>query len=148
MVSRTIAVVTAHLYEVENAKWTAPHDFRRIIATWVCTYGEPEHLAIYAELLGHDMNELVKRYNMMHPGRLARQATLVYKDIAAREARVKEWQSPSSSQTALSISQMNPPVLIAMLKKLVKKLWNALTPNKRASVFESLTSAEHEVVDE
>lgn len=148
LVSRTVAVVTAHLYGLERAKWTAPHDFRRIIATWVCTYGEPEHLAIYAELLGHDVNELMKRYNKMHPGRLARQAPIAYADIAAREARVKVRQSPSASQAALSTAQMNPPALIAMLKKLVRKLWNALTPNKRASVFESLTSAEREAIEE
>ncbi|MBD2037752.1 site-specific integrase [Leptolyngbya sp. FACHB-321] len=148
LVPRTVAVTTAHLYGFENAKWTAPHDFRRIIATWVCTYGSPEHLAIYAELLGHDVSELIKRYNKMHPGKLARQAGLAYKDIAANEARVKEWQSPGSSPVALSVAQMNPPALIAMLKKLVKKLWNALSPRKRATVFESLSAAEREVLDE
>jgi integrase len=51
-VSSLMACVTAHLYGMEHTKWTAPHDFRRIIATWVCTYGEPKHLAIFAELLG------------------------------------------------------------------------------------------------
>ena len=148
LVSKTVAVVTAHLYEVENTKWTAPHDFRRIIASWVCTYGEPKHLAIYAELLGHDMNELVKRYNKMHPGRLARQASLAYRDIAASENRVREQQSPGSSQASLSVTQMDPSAFISLLKKLIKKLWNALTSNKRASVYESLFSAEREVVDE
>lgn len=148
LVPRTVAVVTAHLYGIENAKWTAPHDFRRIIATWVCTYGTPAHLAIYAELLGHDINILTKIYNKMHPGKLARQASIAYRDIAANEARVKEWESPGSSQIALSAAQMNQSALIAMLKKLVKKLWNALTPRKRETVFESLSAAEREVLDE
>jgi hypothetical protein len=35
-----------------------------------------------------------------------------------------------------------------MLEKLVRKLWNALTSRKKASVFESLTAAEREVLDE
>ena len=141
-------MVTAHLYGVENARWTAPHDFRRIIATWVCTYGSPAHIAIYAEVLGHDIDELMTTYNMMNPGKLARQAGLAYADIAANAARVKEQQSPGSSQTTLSAAQMSPPTLVTLLKKLVKKLWNALTSRKQASVFESLTPAEREVLNE
>ena len=69
-IPRVMACVTAHLYGIEQAKWTAPHDFRRIIATWVCTYGEPKHLAIFAELLGNSMKMLVDIYNKMHPGAL------------------------------------------------------------------------------
>jgi integrase len=85
-----MACVTAHLYGIEQAKWTTPHDFRRIIATWVCTYGEPKHLPIFAELLGHSMDMLVHIYNKTHPGALARQSLFAYDEIAAREERMQD----------------------------------------------------------
>ncbi|XHX79451.1 MAG: tyrosine-type recombinase/integrase [Stenomitos frigidus ULC029] len=88
-----IACVTAHLCGIEQAKWTTPHDFRRIIATWVCTYGEPKHLPIFAELLGHSMDMLVQIYNKRHPGALARQSLFAYDEIAAREERMQAWKS-------------------------------------------------------
>lgn len=148
LVPRTIAVITAHRFGIENAKWTTPHDFRRIIATWVCTYGKPEHLPIYAELLGHSVEMLVKLYNKMHPGELARQASLAFADIAAREARIREWQSLGQAELTAPSAEMGPMALVVILKGLVKKLWNALTDHRRSVLFKTLTREEREILDD
>lgn len=148
-VPQLIACVTAHRYGIENAKWTTPHDFRRILATWVCTYGSPEHLAIYAELMGHAIEMLVKIYNKMHPGKLASQAQLAYEQVAAQEHRVKTWTlSGNVEETITSITQMSTDSLISLLKKLVRKLWKALTSRKRASTFERLNQLEREILED
>jgi integrase len=146
-VPRLMACVTAHLYGIEQTKWTAPHDFRRVMATWVCTYGEPKHLAIFAELLGHSMDMLVKIYNKMHPGALARQSLLAYDDIAAREKRMEDFKVSGTTGAASSLSEMSLSVQLAMLQKLVRKLWHALTKRKQNEVFEALSAAEREVLD-
>lgn len=142
-----IACVTAHLYGLDQVKWTAPHDFRRIIATWVCTYGEPKHLAIIAELLGHSMDILLRLYNKMHPGALARQAPVAYDEILAMEERVKEFKRPGLSKTATSMGQMSATTRAAMLQKLVRKLWYSLTNRKQSEVVEALSAAEREAIE-
>ena len=146
-VSQLMACVTAHLYGLEQAKWTTPHDFRRIIATWVCTYGEPKHLAIFAELLGHSLDMLVKIYNKMHPGALARQSLFAYDEIAAREERMQDIKSLGRTKAATSMSEMSLTALVTMLQKLVRKLWYALTQRKQKEVLESLSSIEREAID-
>lgn len=146
-VPKLIACVTAHLYGVENTKWTAPHDFRRILATWVCTYGEPKHLAIFAELLGHSMEMLVTIYNKIHPGALARQALLAYEEIAAREERIKEFKTLGTSKAVSSFAEMSLTERVTILQKLVRKLWHALTSRKQTEVFEVLSSAEREAIE-
>lgn len=146
-VPKLIACVTAHLYGIEQAKWTAPHDFRRIIATWVCTYGEPKHLAIFAELLGNSMEMLVKIYNKMHPGALARQSLLAHDEIAAREERMQNFKTLSMPKVAASMSEMSQTALIAMLQRLVRKLWYALTQRKQNEVLASLSLIEQEAID-
>jgi integrase len=148
LVTRTVAAITAHLFGIENAKWTTPHDFRRIIATWVCTYGKPEHLPIYAELLGHSVEMLVKLYSKMRPGEHARQAHLAYADIAAREARIREWELSGQSELRASPAEMGPVELVVMLKGLVKKLWNALTDYRRSALLKILTREERELLDD
>jgi len=146
-VSTLVAGVTAHLYGLEQAKWTTPHDFRRIIATWVCTYGEPKHLPIFAEVLGHSMDMLVKIYNKRHPGALARQSPLAYDEIAAREERMQAFKSLGRAKAATSMSEMSSTALVAMLQKLVHKLWHALTQRKQEEVLASLSSIECEAID-
>lgn len=147
LVPRIIACVTAHLYGIDQVKWTAPHDFRRIIATWVCTYGEPKHLAVFAELLGHSMDMLVKIYNKTHPGVLARQSPLAYDEIIAREERVKAFRSSDTSKLVTSMTTLSPTARAAMLQKLVRKLWYSLTQRKQNEVFEALSPAEREAID-
>ncbi len=147
LVPRLIACVTTHLYGIENTKWTAPHDFRRIMATWVCTYGKPEHLAIYAELLGHSMEMLVQIYNKMYPGALARQSLLAYDEIVAREKQVQALNTPGGSQQPTSIAHMSSTTLVDVLKKLVHKLWYSLTQRKRSELLEALTPAERELIE-
>jgi integrase len=146
-VSALIACITTHLYGIEQAKWTAPHDFRRIIATWVCTYGEPKHLAIFAELLGHSMEMLVQIYNKMHPGALARQSLFAYDEIAAREERMQDFKTLGRAKAAASMSEMSQAALVAMLQKLVRKLWHALTKRKQNELLESLSPIEREAID-
>ena len=146
-VSKIIAGVTAHLYGIEQAKWTAPHDFRRIIATWVCTYGEPKHLPIFAELLGNSMEMLVQIYNKMHPGALARQSLLAYDEIAAREERMQNFKTLGRAKAATSMSEMSQTALVAMLQKLVRKLWHALTQRKQNELLASLSPIEREAID-
>jgi hypothetical protein len=148
LVSRTIAAVTAHRYGLENTRWTTPHDFRRIIATWVCVYGQPKHLAIYAELLGHDPAILIRLYNKMHPGQLASQAQFAFEEIYEQEIKVTASQALLQSEAPNSTKQMSPSDVIEMLKKLVKKLWYGLTPNKRKSMSDILTPIEREVLEE
>ncbi|MBW4473551.1 MAG: tyrosine-type recombinase/integrase [Stenomitos rutilans HA7619-LM2] len=147
LVSKLIACVTAHLYGIEQAKWTTPHDFRRIIATWVCTYGEPKHLPIFAELLGHSMDMLVKIYNKRHPGDLARQSPFAYDEIAAREERMQDSKDLGRAKAATSMSEMSLSALVAMLQKLVRKLWYALTQRKQNEVLASLSPVEREAID-
>jgi hypothetical protein len=137
----------AHLYGIEQAKWTTPHDFRRIIATWVCTYGEPKHLPIFAELLGHSMDMLVNIYNKRHPGALARQSLFAYDEIAAREERMQDFKSLGRAKAATSMSEMSLTALVAMLQKLVRKLWYALTQRKQNEVLASLSPIEREAID-
>ena len=146
-VPNLIACVTAHLYGIEQAKWTAPHDFRRIIATWVCTYGEPKHLPIFAELLGHSMEMLVDIYNKRHPGVLARQSLFAYDEIAAREERMQNFKTLSVPKAATSMAEMSQTALVAMLQKLVRKLWHALTKRKQKELLESLSPTEREAID-
>ena len=146
-VPKIIAFVTAHLYGIEQAKWTAPHDFRRIIATWVCTYGEPKHLAIFAELLGHSMEMLVQIYNKMHPGALARQSLFAYDEIATREERMQDFKTLGRTKAAASMSELSQTALVAMLQKLVRKLWHALTQRKQNEVLASLSPIEREAID-
>ena len=146
-VSNLIACVTAHLYGIEQAKWTAPHDFRRIIATWVCTYGEPKHLPIFAELLGHSMEMLVDIYNKRHPGVLARQSLFAYDEIAAREERMQNFKTLSVPKAATSMAEMSQTALVAMLQKLVRKLWYALPQRKQKELLESLSPIEREAID-
>ncbi|XGV94271.1 MAG: tyrosine-type recombinase/integrase (plasmid) [Leptolyngbya sp. BL-A-14] len=147
LVSKLVACVTSHLYGIEQVKWTTPHDFRRIIATWVCTYGEPKHLPIFAELLGHSMEMLVNIYNKMHPGALARQSLLAYDEIAAREERMQDFKSLGTAKAATSLSEMSSTALVAMLQKLVRKLWHALTQRKQQEVLASLSPLEREAID-
>ncbi|MBD2038248.1 site-specific integrase [Leptolyngbya sp. FACHB-321] len=147
LVSKLVAGVTAHLYGLEQAKWTTPHDFRRIIATWVCTYGEPKHLPIFAELLGNSMDMLVKIYNKRHPDALARQSLFAYEEIVAREERMQAFKSLGRAKAATSMSEMSATALVAMLQKLVRKLWHALTQRKQQEVLASLSPIEREAID-
>ena len=147
-VSKIIACATAHLYGIEQAKWTTPHDFRRIIATWVCTYGEPKHLPIFAELLGNSMEMLVDIYNKMHPGALARQSLLAHDEIAAREERMQNFKTLSTPKAAASMSEMSQTALVAMLRTLVRKLWYALTQRKQNEMLASLSPIEREAIND
>lgn len=146
-VSRLIARVTAHLYGIENIRWTTPHDFRRILATWVCTYGEPRHLPIFAELLGHSTEMLAGPYNRMHPGQLARQSLIAYDEVAARQEQIRGLNAPGAVRHPVSIAHMSQAALVELLKKLVRKLWHALTQRKQRELFEVLTPAEREVIE-
>jgi hypothetical protein len=93
------------------------------------------------------MEMLVKIYNKMHPGALARQSLLAYDEIAAREKRMEEFKASGTTRAASSISEMSLPVHVAMLQKLVRKLWHALTKRKQSEVFEALSPVEREALD-
>ncbi|CAA9361739.1 hypothetical protein AVDCRST_MAG94-3414 [uncultured Leptolyngbya sp.] len=104
-------------------------------------------MPIFAELLGHSMDMLVSIYNKMHPGALARQSPFAYSEIAAREERMQAFKSLGRAKAATSMSELSSTALVAMLQKLVRKLWHALTTRKQNEVLASLSPIEREVID-
>lgn len=84
----------------------------------------------------------------MHPGQLASQAQFAFEEIYEQEIKVTASQALLQSEAPNSTKQMSPSDVIEMLKKLVKKLWYGLTPNKRKSMSDILTPIEREVLEE
>jgi integrase len=91
------------LFGADNARRTTCHDFRRIIATWVCTCGEPRHLSIYAEMLGHSETMLRSLYAKLNPGALSRQASIAYQEIVANELKARGDASDSDASEQLDL---------------------------------------------
>ena len=93
------------------------------------------------------MEMLVNIYNKMHPGALARQSLLAYDEIAAREERMQNFKTLGRAKAATSMSEMSQTALVAMLQKLVRKLWHALTQRKQNELLASLSPIEREAID-
>ncbi|HEY9894882.1 MAG TPA: hypothetical protein V6D34_05615 [Candidatus Sericytochromatia bacterium] len=129
LVPSLISRVTEHLFG--EAKATTCHDFRRITATWVCTYGEPKHFSIYAEMLGHSEQMLKDLYAKLHPGALAAQVPFAYEEIAANEAKVlgKTVQNKTISTEAKLKAALT----------LAHQMWGALPKSKRKDFLEIWT---------
>ena len=133
--------VTAHLFDKEEAKATQCHDFRRITATWVCTYGKPEHLPLYAEMLGMSVEVLSKIYARLHPGVLAAQVPFAYKEIAENAARVTGkdllgkpgYSSPKSSSKSNSFNGSNNQEHL-----LIKLLWESMSKRRQEKLLETV----------
>jgi hypothetical protein len=68
----------------------------------------PEHIAIYAEVLGHSIEELMTIYNKMHPADWLGKPRLPIETLLPAKQELKSCQSPGSLQTALSAAQMSP----------------------------------------
>jgi len=124
--------VTKHLFG--SAKATTCHDFRRITATWVCTYGEQKHFFIYAEMLGHSEKMLRELYAKIHPGALAAQVPFAYEEIAANEAKVSGKTLQASGPT------IETDLKIAL--NLLHQFWGALPKSKRKEFLEICTPAQ------
>jgi integrase len=56
---------SALLFGEENAKRTSPHDFRRIFCTWLYTYGNAEEQEVYAEVMGHSVEQARRTYALV-----------------------------------------------------------------------------------
>lgn len=144
-VPKLIHSVTAHLFGCEKARQTTCHDFRRITATWVCTYGTPAHFAMYAEMLGHSVEMLQKLYAKTQAGDLAAQVPFAYNEIAANEAKVAQRFVENEHKERSSI-QKNEDSEIEMLKVMAKMFLGALPKSKRQSIFESLTPSQRQLI--
>lgn len=136
--------LTGHLYGYDNAKKTTCHDFRRITATWVCTYGDPKYFPMYAEMLGHDVILLQKLYAKIHPGSLAAQIKDVYSEIAANEARAKSRNFESSVRetsqlNVISATQACPSEQLELAVSLAKLMWGFFSESKRSKILKTLT---------
>ena len=94
------------------------------------------------------MEMLVQIYNKMHPGALARQSLFAHDEIAAREERMQNFKTLSTPKAAASMSEMSQTALVAMLRKLVRKLWHALTQRKQNELLASLSPIEREAIDD
>lgn len=127
-----IGRVTEHLFG--DSRKTTCHDFRRITATWVCTYGEPKHFSLYAEMLGHSEQMLRELYAKIHPGALAAQVPFAYEEISADEARILGKTSESGTMT----TEAKLEIALNMLNQ----VWGALPKAKREDFLEIYTSAQ------
>ena len=133
--------VTAHLFGKEEAKATQCHDFRRITATWVCTYGKREHLSRYAEMLGMSVEVLIKIYARLNPGGLAAQVPLAHAEIAANAARVTGkdlldkpgHSSPTSPSKSNSFNGSNNQEHL-----LIKLLWESMSKRRQEKLLETV----------
>jgi integrase len=81
--------VSALIFGKEEAKRPSPHDFRRIFCTWLYTYGTPDAQKIYAELMGHSVEEARRTYALVQSGHLTMQADEAFDAVLARQDRVK-----------------------------------------------------------
>ena len=88
-VPRVMFRATAILYGKENAKHPSPHDFRRIFDTWLYTYGTPEEQDLYAELMGHSVEEARRTYAMVRSRDKTQRADEAFNAVAERAKRVK-----------------------------------------------------------
>jgi len=121
--------VTNHLFGTPKA--TTCHDFRRITATWVSTYGEPKHFSIYAEMLGHSEQMLRELYAKLHPGALAAQVPFAYEEIAAQEAKILGKTACTTTGT--------PEEKLKTALALAHQMWGALPKSKRENFLEMWT---------
>lgn len=142
--------VTAHLFGPENAKATTCHDFRRITATWVCTYGSPTHFPLYAEMLGHSENMLRNQYAKIHPGAMAAQVPIAYQEIVENENRVTKRLEADESRVPGSIPQTHlasDGEQVELMRSMFKILWMALSKPKRNEVLQILTPAQRQLLN-
>lgn len=65
LVPRVMLRASALLFGEENAKRTSPHDFRRIFCTWLYTYGNAEEQEVYAEVMGHSVEQAHLTYVLL-----------------------------------------------------------------------------------
>lgn len=83
------------------------------MATWVCTYGNPAHFPLYAEMLGHSEQMLRKLYAKIHPGELAAQVPVAYEEIAENEKRVTQRLRAAESRLRESVPQHLSPQTVS-----------------------------------
>ncbi|MBD2465367.1 site-specific integrase [Oscillatoria sp. FACHB-1407] len=81
--------VTALIFENKEPKRPSPHDFRRIFCTWLYTYGTPDAQKIYAELMGHSVEEARRTYALVQSSHITMQADEAFDAVLARQERVK-----------------------------------------------------------
>lgn len=148
-VTRLIYKVTAHLFGAENAKRTTCHDFRRITATWVCTYGNPAHFPLYAEMLGHSAEMLRDLYARTYPGALAAQVPLAYEEIVENENRVTQRLGTNvfaehGATPQPSVTSANEQV--ELMRSMLKMFWMALPKSKRNEMLQVLSPAQRQLL--
>lgn len=115
LIPKLFLKASASLYGRENAKHPSPHDFRRICATWVCKYGTPEEVAIYAEIMGHSVDVLLKTYQQCSSRDKTEQAEAAFAKIKQREALHKQEKAKKAIPNLLAATPKIPPAVMAIL---------------------------------
>jgi hypothetical protein len=149
LVPNLIYQVTAHLYGEEEAKATQCHDFRRIKATWVCTFGKPEHLSIYSEMLGMSEEVLKKRYARLQSGALAAQAPYADQEITANELKVtsKGLSVKPDAPNQVVLSELGSTLTERVLLRMLKIMWSNQSKAKRENTLELFSPLERQVLE-
>lgn len=106
--------ISALIYGVENAKCPSPHDFRRICATWVCKYGTPEEVAIYAELMGHSPTTFYAIYQQCTSRDKTERTETAFLTIQQRAARIQVEKSGKKALGSSSLFRLDPAILAVL----------------------------------
>jgi integrase len=77
------------LYGKANAKSPSPHDFRRIFCNWLYTYGTLEEQELYAELMGHSVEEARRTYAMVASRTKTERVDDAFRVVEARASRIQ-----------------------------------------------------------
>jgi len=117
MVPKLFLKVSVLLYGLENAKHPSPHDFRRICATWVCKYGTPDELPIFAEIMGHSPEVLLKTYQQCNSRDKTERAEMAFLKIREREAEIKAQKSQKAIPQLTPIINIPPAVMEILTPK-------------------------------
>ncbi|MBD3886225.1 tyrosine-type recombinase/integrase [Phormidium tenue FACHB-886] len=87
-VPRLMFRVSALLFEKHRAKAPSPHDFRRIFCTWLYTYGTGYEQEVYAELMGHSVQEARRTYAQVKSSRITMQADEAFNSVLNRQRQI------------------------------------------------------------
>ena len=89
LVPTVMTRASAQVYGVSNMKSPSPHDFRRIFCNWLYTYGTAQEQELFAELMGHSVEEARRTYAMVKSHVITCRADTAYESVAKRERQLK-----------------------------------------------------------
>ncbi|MEP0873098.1 tyrosine-type recombinase/integrase [Trichocoleus desertorum AS-A10] len=89
-IPRHVFRATCLIYGRENGKAPSPHDFRRIFCNWLYTYGTLEEHELYAELMGHSVEEARRTYAMVDSRAKTERIDDAFMVVAERAKRIQE----------------------------------------------------------